>query len=72
MVLNLVMKGLSYPSQVDQERRRLLASCSIFMLTILLIAYSNHRVILSVMSISTILDCHFKPQTVFIGVVTVN
>lgn len=72
LVLNFVVKGLCYPSQVDQERGRLLASCRILMLAILLTAYSDHRVLLSVMSISTILDCLFKPQTVFMGLVTVN
>lgn len=72
MVLNLIVKGLCYPSQVDQKRERLLASCRIFMLTILLTVYSYHRVLLSVMSINTILDCLVKPQTVFTGLVTVN
>lgn len=31
------------------------------MLTIQLTAYSDHRVLLSVTSINTILDCLFKP-----------
>lgn len=73
LVLNLVEKGLCYPSsRTDQEGGRLLGSYRIFMLPILLTAYSDHRVLLSVMSINAILDCLFKPHTIFIGLVTVN
>lgn len=44
----------------------------VFMLAIPLTADYDCRVILRVISINIIPDCLFKPQTIFIGLVTVH
>jgi len=71
LVLALAEKGLCYPSHADWEGGRLLNSYRILMLTILLTHCSDHRVLLSVMSINTI-DCLFKPLTIVMGLLMVN